>query len=64
MTVVIGYSYMFLEEQAIGVYGTVKSYGRDCIFVDAYLSIHEYHIPGKSGEFWIHGCPMFEPTRD
>ena len=57
----IGFLYLFLltEEAAISVYGSPKGkHGRDCMFLDAYLSIHEFHISGKEKDFGIHGCPI------
>lgn len=60
----LSYLYMASENMAVSVYANKKSYGRDCIFIDAMLNKHVYHFKGKGAAgFGIHGCPVFEKVR-
>ena len=58
----IGFLYLFLltESAAMSIYGSPKGkHGRDCMFLDAYFTVHEFHVSGKQKDFGIHGCPVF-----
>ena len=58
------YGYLLLEEKAISIYGEkVGNYARNCTFVDAYFQLHEFHIRGKDGTDWIHGCPVLRDMK-
>lgn len=59
----LGYTFMYTEDLALGFYGTKKSHGRDCMFVDAHLNTFEYHVRGRSIGYGVHGCPLFMKSR-
>ena len=55
--------HMYYEDEAISVYGYKKKHGRDCLYLDLSLTMHEYHISENSLGYGIHGCPIFTAIR-
>lgn len=62
-TIVLSYGYMYFNDQALAVYGVKKPNGRDCLFIDSKVNVHDYYVPERLGGYGIHGCPVFTPVR-